>query len=57
METSPRDAHVDVMNLHKAAPELVDALAPCALVESLRRVVEDRWDQAQDVPAGFDSAL
>jgi hypothetical protein len=56
METALRDARGDVMNLRKE-PERLRALAPCALVESLLRVVEDRPEEAPDVRAGFQSAL
>lgn len=56
METAPRDAHGDVMHL-RIEPERLRALPPCALVESLLRVAEDRSEHVPDPHNGFDSSL
>ena len=58
METSPpRDTHGDVMDLYEVTPERLDTLSPCALVESLRRLAEDRPERRPACRPGFNSAL
>jgi FXSXX-COOH protein len=57
METPPRDGQVNVMDLRGVAPDRLDGMPSSALVEALRRLAEQRPDQAQAGHTGFQSAL
>lgn len=58
MESSlPPDTRGHVMDLYEVTPERLDTLTPSALVESLRRLAEDRPERGPALGPGFNSAL